>query len=154
MFYSFIDQPNNNFEFDYNEKPKTNTDRFNLTLSINNNLKKGEISHDVSDIMRIGNDTIHKSAKHELEQLPMFDYQFGYLLKPRQTEVNLDVPRGGNTTRKDKIIDPNALSGFDRKAPTISNPLYNVKTPILPPVPTLENTPNKTPQTGFIQFKY
>lgn len=136
---------------------KSFNDRFESTLSIKNNLpKRGEFSPDISDIMRIGNDSQQKIAKHELEQLPMFDYQFEYLLKPHQTEVNLDIPRGGNATRKDKVID--SLNGFDRKSPTISNPLYNVKTPMLQPVPTLENTPNITPQKGLIQknieFRY
>jgi hypothetical protein len=134
---------------------KSFNDRFELSLAIKKNLR-GEFSPDISDIMRIGNDSQQKIAKHELEQLPMFDYQFGYLLKPHQTEVNLDIPRGGNATRKDKVID--SLNGFDRKAPSISNPLYNVKTPMLQPVPTLENTPNIPPQKGFIQrnieFRY
>jgi hypothetical protein len=129
---------------------KSFNDRFESTISIKKNLR-GEFSSDISNIIRIGNDTQQKIAKHELEQLPMFDYQFGYLLKPHQTEVNLDIPRGGNATRKDKIID--SLNGFDRKAPTISNPLYNVKTPILQPVPILENI---LPQKGLrnIEFKY
>lgn len=128
---------------------KSFNDRFESTLAIKNNLpKRGEFSPDISDIMRIGNDSQQKIAKHELEQLPMFDYQFGYLLKPHQTEVNLDIPRGGNATRKDKVTD--LLNGFDRKAPTISNPLYNVKTPMLQPVPTLENTLLKR----NIEFKY
>jgi len=135
---------------------KSFNDRFESTISIKKNLR-GEFSSDISNIIRIGNDTQQKIAKHELEQLPMFDYQFGYLLKPHQTEVNLDIPRGGNATRKDKIISSEALCGFDRKTPSISNPLYNVKTPTLQPVPTLQNTPNKLPQKGscsIIQFKY
>ena len=129
---------------------KSFNDRFESTISIKKNLR-GEFSPDISNIIRIGNDSQQKIAKHELEQLPMFDYQFGYLLKPHQTEVNLDIPRGGNATRKDKIID--SLNGFDRKAPTISNPLYNVKTPILQPVPILENIPA---QKGLrnIEFRY
>jgi len=144
MLYSFIDDSNENINFNY-------SDRFDSTLSIKNILpKRGEFSPE-----RIGNDIQHRTSKHELEQLPMFDYQFGYLLKPHQTEVNLDIPRGGNATRKDKVISCDALSGFDRKTPSISNPLFSVKTPILQPVPTLQNTPNKLPQKGsIIQFKY
>jgi hypothetical protein len=75
----------------------------------------------ISNDIRFGNASRNnnKDYKEKRESQLSFDYQFNYLNKDFQNPNNIvmDIPRGGDITRKYNMIQVNTMRDFNNNAP-------------------------------------